>query len=440
MRAREIAGYSIGDTGINFYFMASLTFALYFYTDVFGISAPVAASVLLVARVVDAVTDPLMGRIADLTRTRWGKFRPYLLIGPIPLGIVTVAMFSTPDLSPSGKIAWAYATYIGFSIAYTVVTIPYSALTAALTDDHAVRTKLSTVRMLCAMTGGMLVSILLPQLSTAFGSPQLGYPLVMGGFGILATLLIWLSFAATEEHVGSGEPPPSLRHSLAACVRNPPLIVAIVMFTLGMFGFTIRQTVAPYYFKYNLGREDLLGLYFAATMPAMLLGLLLVPRLAARFGKAGGMAIGAGLTALSALGLYATPYERLDLVFFWSVVGAVGGAPIAVLGWAMIPDTVEYAQWKTGARAEGAVYSTASFFQKLGKALGGAGAGLALGLAGFLANQVQTPESLWAILALLTLAPATIMVGVAIASCFYRLDAETHARILSELKQRQQPL
>ena len=118
MRAREIAGYSIGDTGINFYFMASLTFTLYFYTEVFGISAAVAASVLLVARVVDAVTDPLMGRIADLTRTRWGKFRPYLLFGPIPLGLVTVAMFSTPDLSPSGKIAWANATYIGLSVGY----------------------------------------------------------------------------------------------------------------------------------------------------------------------------------------------------------------------------------------------------------------------------------------------------------------------------------
>ena len=436
MRRQEILGYAIGDTGINFYFMASLTFALYFYTDVFGIAPGVAASVLLVARVVDAVTDPMMGRVADLTRTRWGRFRPWLLFGPIPLGLVTIAMFSTPDLSDSGKVVWAYATYIAFSIAYTVVTIPYSALTAALTDDHGTRTTLSTVRMLCAMTGGMLIATLLPTLSDRFSSPRIGFPLVMGAFAVLGTGLIWISFRTTAERVGDGEPPPSLSQSLAALTRNGPLVAAIVMFTLGMFGFTIRQTVAPYYFKYNLGRADLLGLYFAATMPAMLVGLLAVPWLAKRVGKAGGMAVGAGITIVSALGIYATPYDRLDWIFAFSIVGALGGAPIAALGWAMIPDTVEYAQWKTGARADGAVYSMASFFQKMGKALGGAGAGAALGLVGFVANQEQTQASLWGIVALLTLAPAAIMTGILATSFFYRLDAATHARIVSELAER----
>jgi sugar (glycoside-pentoside-hexuronide) transporter len=430
---REMLGYAIGDTGINFYFMASLTFALYFYTDVFGIAPGVAASVLLVARVVDAVTDPMMGRIADHTRTRWGKLRPWLLFGPIPLGLVTIAMFSTPDLSETGKIVWAYATYIGFSIAYTVVTIPYSALTATLTDDHGTRTSLSTVRMLCAMTGGMLIATLLPTLSGMFESPQLGFPLVMAGFGVVGTALIWTSFAVTRERVGVDAPPPSLHQSLTALTHNGPLIAAIVMFTLGMFAFTIRQTVAPYYFKYNLGREDLIGVFFAATMPATLVGLLGVPWLARRFDKAGGMAIGAAVSLLAAVGLYACPYDRLDLIFGFSILGALGGAPIAVLGWAMIPDTVEYAQWKTGARADGTVYSMASFFQKLGKALGGAGAGVALGVAGFVANQEQSAEALWGIVALLTLAPAAILVVVLAATFFYRLDAHTHGRIVEEL-------
>ncbi len=432
----EILGYSIGDAGINFYFMASLTFALYFYTDVFGIAPGVAASVLLVARVVDAITDPMMGRIADHTRTRWGKLRPWLLFGPIPLGLVTVAMFSTPDLSENGKIVWAYVTYIGFSIAYTVVTIPYSALTATMTDDHDTRTTISTARMLCAMTGGMLVMTLLPTLSGWFSSPRVGFPIVMAGFGVLGTALVWTSFARVHERIGVDAPAPSLAQSLAALTRNGPLIVAITMFTLGMFAFTIRQTVAPYYFKYNLGREDLLGLFFLLTMPATLLGLLGVPWLAKRFDKAGGIAIGAAFSAASALGLYFSPYDRLDLVFGFSILGAFGSAPIVVLGWAMIPDTVEYAQWKTGARADGTVYSMASFFQKMGKALGGAGAGVALGRAGFVANQEQSPEALWGILALLALAPAGIMTLLLLTSFFYKLDAATHAQILEELAER----
>lgn len=433
---REILGYSIGDVGINFYFMASLTFALYFYTDVFGIAPGIAASVLLVARIVDAVTDPLMGRIADHTRTRWGKLRPYLLFGPIPLGLVTIAMFSTPELSETGKIVWAYATYVAFSIAYTVVTIPYSALTATMTDDHGTRTMISTARMLCAMTGGLMIMTLLPTLTERFASAQLGYPVVMAGFSVLGTALIWWSFARTHERVGAEAPAPSLAQSWMSLAGNGPLIAAITMFTLGMFAFTIRQTVAPYYFKYNLGRPDLLGLFFLLTTPATLLGLLFVPWLARRFDKAGGIAVGAAASAVSALGVYACPYDRLDLIFTFSILGAFGGAPIAVLGWAMIPDTVEYAQWKTGARAEGTVYSMASFFQKLGKALGGAGAGAALGLVGFVANQEQEPPVLAGIVALLALAPAAIMLAVIMTSFAYKLDAQTHARIVAELADR----
>ena len=130
---KKSVGYAVGDLGINLYFISSMTFLLYFYTDVLEISAAAAAGVLLVARIVDAVTDPIMGAIAERTNTRWGRLRPYLLLGAIPLGGITVLTFTVPDLDESGRVLWAYATYIGFGILYTVVTIPYSALTASLT-------------------------------------------------------------------------------------------------------------------------------------------------------------------------------------------------------------------------------------------------------------------------------------------------------------------
>lgn len=128
-------GYGVGDLGINLYFISAMTYLLYFYTDVFGLSAAAAGGVFLVARVVDAVTDPIMGLIAERTRSRWGRFRPWILFGAVPMGVIAVLTFSAPDLGASGRVIWAYVTYVCFGIVYTVVAIPYAALTASLTAE-----------------------------------------------------------------------------------------------------------------------------------------------------------------------------------------------------------------------------------------------------------------------------------------------------------------
>jgi len=430
-------GYAVGDLGINLYFISTATYLLYFYTDVFGISAAVAASVLLVARVVDAVTDPLMGMIAERTRSRWGRLRPYILFGAIPLGLLGVLTFSTPDLSSQGKIWWAYTTYILFGVLYTVVGIPYSALTSSLTSNHHERTLLSTVRMAFAFGGGYAISVGMLPLVGLFETAQIGFQMVMIGFSIAATLLLWFTFASTEERV---QPPPtqklSVSDSFAAVFRNPPLLVVMVLFTGGMLSFTVRQTVTVYYLKYNVGREDLVSLFFGITMPVMFLGLLAVPKLAARFGKAGGIMVGAVVTIFGCVGLYFTPYDSIVGIFFFSCVMALGGTPIAVLGWAMIPDTVEYAQWKLGLRADGAIFSFSSFFQKLAKAVGGAGVAAALATAGYVANAEQTEASLNAIHLMMTLTPGVIMALMIVVASFYRLDESTHSQMVAEIEAR----
>jgi len=430
-------GYGVGDLGINLYFISAATYLLYFYTDVFGISAAVAASVLLVARVVDAVTDPLMGMIAERTRTRWGRLRPYILFGAVPLGLLGVLTFTTPDLTESGKIWWAYGTYILFGILYTVVGIPYSAMTSSLTNDHNERTVLSTIRMAFAFAGGYAISVGMLPLVGLFETPQSGFQLVMIGFAIVATGLLWLTFAKTEERI---QPPAtqqlSVTDSLRAVFSNPPLLIVMLLFTGGMLSFTVRQTVTIYYLKYNVGREDLVALFFGITMPVMLLGLLAVPKLADRLGKAGGIIAGAVVTIAGSIGLYFTPYDAIPWIFFFACVTALGGTPIAVLGWAMIPDTVEYAQWKHGLRADGAIFSFASFFQKLAKAIGGAGVAGVLAIAGYVANSEQTENSLNAIHNLMTLAPAAIMVLMVLAAWFYRLDKQAHADIVAAIDAR----
>ena len=440
LSARQRIGYGVGDFGINLYFITAMTYLLYFYTDVFGLSAAAAGGVFLVARVVDAVTDPLMGMIAERTRTRWGRLRPYLLIGAIPLALITILTFTIPDLDASGKLVWAYVTYIAFGVLYTVVSIPYSALTASITDNHHERTLLSTIRMGFAFAGGYVVSVGMLPLVGLFDNAAAGFQNAMVIFGVVATGLLVLTFNSTRETI---QPPPSQHLSVADSLRavfaNPPLLIVIVLFTCGMLSFTVRQTVTLYYFKYNLGREDLIAAFFGITMPIMFVGLLAVPKIAERLGKAGGIVAGATVSIIGCLGLYLTPYDAIAWVFVWSCVVALGGTPIAVLGWAMIPDTVEYAQWRHGLRADGAIFSFASFFQKFAKAIGGAGVAGVLAWAGYMANTAQSAASITAIHNLMTLAPAGIMVVMIIAARFYRLDEARHAELVSALAARTEP-
>lgn len=431
-------GYGIADFGINLYFISAMTYLLYFYTDVFGLSAAAAAGVIFVARLVDAVTDPIMGAIAERTRSRWGRLRPYLLFGALPLGVLAILTFTIPDLTPSGKLWWAYLTYVGFGIAYTVVSIPYSALTASLTADHQERTVLSTIRMACAFAGGYAISVGTPELVERFGGEAEGYQWSMVLYAVVGTAMLWATFGLTEERI---QPPAeqklSVGDSAKAVFLNPPLLVVIVMFSCSMLSYTVRQAAAPYFFTYNLERPDLISTWFGVTLPMMFVGLLFTPALAKRFGKSGGILIGALVTLFAAVGMYFTPHDgkdaEIELIFFWGCLMALGGTPLAVLGWAMLPDTVDYAQWRRGVRADGAIFAMSSFFQKLAKTVGGAGIGVVLAVAGYVAHAEQSPGTLAAIHGLMTLAPAAIMVVMVVAARIYWLDAKAHEKLLAEL-------
>ena len=433
----ERLGYGAADFGINLYFMSAMTYLLYFYTDVFGLSAAAAAGVMLAARLVDAVTDPIMGFIAERTRSRWGRLRPYLLFGALPWAALAVLTFTVPDLDASGKLWWAYLTYIGFGLAFTVLAIPYTALTASLTLDHQERTVLSTFRMACAFAGGLTVSAGMPVLVGAFDSEAAGYQGAMILFALIATATFLVTFRHTEERV---QPPPTQRLALAdslkAAFANPPLIIVMTMFTSGMLALTVRQTVAAYYFEYNLGRPDLIAVWFVVTMPVMFLGLAVTPMLAARYGKAGGVLVGAVVTLAACLGLHFTPYDNIPAIFAWGMLISLGGTPIAVLGWAMLPDTVEFAQWRHGVRADGTIFAVSSFFHKLAKTIGGAGVAAGLAWAGYVANTAQSAQSLATIHNMMTLAPAAIMVAIILAARLYRLDQAAHAKVVQSIQER----
>ncbi len=433
MKLRTAAGYAVGDFGINLYFISVMTYLLYFYTDVLGISAVAAGSVFAVARFIDAVTDPIMGAIAERTRSRWGRMRPYILFGAVPLGVISVLTFTVPDFDTVGKIVWAYVTYILFGLIYTAVTIPYATLTASLTDSYADRTRLSTYRIGCAFAGGFLVSVGTIPFVSLFDDAATGFQVLMVVFAVIATLLLWITHAATDEVIQPPKADLPLRESLRAITANPPLWIVIGIFSCGMLSFTVRQATTAYFFIYNVGDPGLIAWFFGITLGCMLVGIWAVPHLAGRFGKAGATRLGAYLTIAACIGFYLTPYDQVAVIFVWGCLVALGGTPVAVLGWAMIPDTVEYAQLRHGVRADGAIFSTASFFQKLAKTIGGAGVAFVLGLAGYVANQPQTETALAAIHAVLTLVPIAIMVVLIVLTKLYPLDSERHAEIVAQL-------
>ena len=357
-----------------------------------------------------------MGYLADHTRSKWGRFRPYLAFGAIPLAVISIATFTIPDFDETGKIIWAYVTYVLFGVIYTIVTIPYAAMTSVLTDDHDERATLTSLRMGGAFSGALIVTMGMMPLVYFFGVED-GFQYTMVLYGVAGTVLLWWCFSGTKE-------------------RNSPLWIVISLFILGMLAFTFRQTVAPYYFKYTMGRPELIDEFFSITLAVMFIGLIFVPFLTKRFGKAATVQIGATIAMIGATGFYFNDPSNLMMVFVWGCIMAIGGAPIAVLGWAMLADTIEYAQHAHDVRADGVIYSTASFFQKVGKTVAGTAIPAILALTGFVANQAQSTEVLGGILLCIAVIPFIANLALLLIPFIYKLDADTHGQIVRELKDR----
>ncbi|MAN63292.1 MAG: MFS transporter [Parvibaculum sp.] len=430
-------GYGVGDLAVNLFFQSAILYLLIFYTDIVGISPAVAASIFLVARVVDAVTDPLMGVIADKTRTRWGKFRPYLIYGSVPLSLMAIATFSAPFSDDSSKILFAYATYIVFGIAYTVVSIPYSGLTAVITDDAQERTMLSAYRMAFALGGGLVVGVGTLPLVEALGGGAQGYQLTLSLYGVLAVLLLLVTFLSTRERVAATAPQtPRLVDCLSVLAHNPPLWLITTAFFMGMLAFIIRSTAIIYYFQYNLGQKELFPIFMLSILLGQLAGIVVTPMVAKKLGKKNTYIWGALGGMATGVVLFMTPYEAITAIFVVSILGSFFFAFPTVMGWSMLPDTIEYAEWKKGIRADGAIYAVSSFFQKMAMAVGGALAAMILSVTGYVANQPQNADALHGILLMISLVPVAIMVIGIAAIWFYQLDDDTHATIRGELDER----
>jgi glycoside/pentoside/hexuronide:cation symporter, GPH family len=434
----EKVGYGLGDTASNFFWQTFALFIMFFYTDVFGIAAAAVGTMMLATRIGDTFVDPIVGIIADRTKSRWGRFRPYLLWLAVPMGVIAVLTFTTPGFSPAGKLVYAYVTLSLMMVAYSAINIPYSALMGVMTPSSIERTSLSSYRFVLAFVAAFIVQWTTLPIVKFFGAGKdtspFGWQMAMIIFSIAAALLFVATFATTKERV---QPPveagSSLKNDLKDLGKNKPWVV---LFFVGIFALnyaSIRNGAAIYYFKYFVGRSDLFGKIMASGTAAFIAGVMVTRWATQLFGKRnfymGAMAVTSALTIL----FYFVPKDEIAVIWASQIVISFVSAPTAPLVWAMYADTADYSEWKSGRRATGLVFSAASFAQKFGWAIGGALTGWLLAYFGFEANKVQSEGAQHGIVLMMSFIPAVGSILATIALCFYPLTEPTMKKIEEEL-------
>jgi Na+/melibiose symporter-like transporter len=478
----EKAGYSAGDAAANFVFMSMILFQASFYTEVFGLSAKLAAAILLVSRLWDAFFDPLMGVLADRTQTRWGRFRPWVLWTSIPWAVVMVLAYTTPHFGHALNIAYAFVTNILLMTLYSANNMPYSALGGVMTGDVTERASLNSYRFVSVNAAQFMVGGFTLPLVAKFAGPEhdkeRGWTMVMGLWAVLCLVLFLTTFFTTRERVQPiSKAKTSPRQDFSDLLRNFPWMV---MFCMTFTHFTIlalRGYALYNYYHYYADKAALdnwlhgLGLTAPAgglppggilswlgyiVLPdksnvadvansiinmigtgVTIIVILLSPSLARRFGKKAVTVAGFGLASLGTLAFYFLPPANIGGMVALTVFIAIVYAPTIGLVWAIYADVVDYSEWKTGRRATGIVFATIGFALKLGLSLGSAaGLWIMAGLYGYDPKAAPTAENLLGFRML-----SSIHVGILFGVCTlllaaYPINKRLTIQIADELAER----
>ncbi|TLX74939.1 MFS transporter [Labilibacter sediminis] len=556
---KEKLGYGLGDTASHFVWDMVGFWILIFYTDTFGISPAAAGTIMLIARVWDMVTDPLMGIISDRTNTRWGKFRPFILLTAIPYAILAVLTFTTPELSQTGKVIWAAATYFLLMTAYTAINLPYSSLMAVMTADTNERAGINTYRFVSAFSGQLIVTGFALSMALFFGKgdfttkilsqntaggtaivvandsiqytvrpdfvgidtleytiedgdskiatskvyivvqpndtlsndslqtlavfdsteikekakisqlipyPQAnedvhyvnngskttyvnvqandntvdkakGYQYTLMVLGLLSVIFFLITFFTTKERI---QPPKtqdnSIKEDLKNLFTNRPWVILALVGIVSFIMFALQNLSIAYYFKYYIGSEENVQLFNVVSSIALIVALPVAKPLAKRFGNRNVFMASTILSGIFFALLYIPAKGDYVLIYTFNILAKMTYAPAVVLLWTMLADTADYAEWKTGRRSTGLVFSAATFAQKAGWGIGGALAGWLLFVFKFEANIVQTESAINGIKLMVSVIPGTLYALCAVLLFFYTIDHKTCDIMQKELEAR----
>ncbi len=423
----------MGAVGSNVIYALVATYLMVFYTESLGLKAAAVGTLLLVVRVWDSVLDVLMGILVDNTQTRWGKFRPYLLFGGVLTGLSAAACFISPDFSEAGKLIYAYCTYIVWSMSYTLCDIPFWSLTPAMTNDAAERTRVTAVSRTGAQFGYWIVFVgALPAVKFFGGS----WALVGVLAGVICTVCFLVAFWNVREHcVTPRHEKQTPKSALRFFIANRPLRCLMLACLLLEIVSNIRGGFTFYFFKYYLGREDLIPWGMAANITMVIVGCILSPMVARRFGKVKTVIYAYLLAGAATVLMYFAGHGVAAFLVLTAAAGFFDGVGNIVRN-SCLADCVEYGEWKTGNRAEGLVFSANIFKSKVASGFAGAIPAFLLAWIGYVPNAAQSASTLHWIALFFTaiLGGATIVAIIPMLS--YELSEDRYAKIVGELNAR----
>jgi glycoside/pentoside/hexuronide:cation symporter, GPH family len=480
----EKIGYSLGDGAANLAFQMMMMFQLFFYTDVFGIKATAAGTILLIARLADAFVDPVVGILADRTNTKWGKYRPWVLWTAIPFAIFFILAFTTPDMGERAKIIYAGITYTLLMSIYSFNNTPYASLGGVMTSDIGERTSISTVRFVTATIATFVVQGLTLPLVSKFGNGDANDPrgwfLTITLFAIVGVGMFVITFFSSKERI---TPPQGQKNNfkqdfkdlMSSLPWRSMFILTLFLFiTLALFG-----SAMSYYFNYFVDKEALqafllkaglvtegastawqkfLNAFGLISKPDLsnvfavgfsffnmigqlvtLAGVLLLSQPLARlFGKRNVFLVCLALTALFTGLFFVVSPDQIGLIFIINILKNAAYAPTIPLLWAMMGDVADYTEWKHNRRATGFCFAGIVFALKAGLGVGGAICGAIIQSFGFVANTIQTEQSLLGIRLTASLIPAVTFAICAFCLFFYPITKKLNINMQAELAERRE--
>ena len=434
------AAYGIGDYAICLYWSGVGLYLLYFYTDVVGITPLLAGWIYALGIAWDAITDPFMGYLAERTRTKMGSYRPYIFYGSVPLALSFVLLFWVPPFEGFALFIFLLTVNLVHRTCFTVVSVPYSSLTARITDDSDERTKLTTARMLGASFGTLSVSALGFPIVLWFGGGDEAIGFIFLGMicGLTAILVLSITVRFVKErefNFSPAEIPSFAKVARSVSTNYPFWIVFGSILILGSTSIMFNNNLI-YFVKYALDLHEYQGLILGVSSGAALFAIPFWAYAALKIGKRNSWMVAMGLLLVGFLIFYFYPIASLnELLIVLGFIG-IGNGATGVLFWSMLPDTIEYGEWKTKVRTESSLYGFMTFAQKGAIAFAAILLGMALTQIGFEPNAVQSDETLAGLKLIMTWIPLTgILISFVLVS-FYPIDKSFHQKLINEIEER----
>ena len=437
---KEKFGFGLGDAASHIVFDSSVAILAYFYTNIYGLPPAVMGTLFLVVRVLDAITDPIMGAIADQTKSRWGRFRPWLLIICVPFAVSCVLVYSTPNFEQTGKIVYAVVAYIFMTLMYTAINIPYCSLGAAITADPKENLSLQSWRFAVAPIGGAMGTALILPLADliAPGDRATGMQWAMGIFGVIGCIMFLICFMTTRERITPvKEENLNILRDVRILMKNDQWRVLSIYNLAMLCGVVVRGSLLVYFVQYILHQgSNIISLFMLATTVAAVVGSLMAKQVGSWMCNSRASVWVNVLSALFGLAFLVLPSDYWIPAFIVHIILNILQGINAPLQWSMITDANNYGEWKTQRRITGMNVAANIFIIKLGVAIGGALTGWGLAFYGYQAGvEQQSAEAIRGVLILFTVLPAIFYLITAVSIRYYRLTEDRMNAIVADLSE-----